>query len=125
MYIEWLRKAFCFIGMESSVLFVFVFFCCTCPSLSTVNKEKNRTDQRASLRVDTRETQQIIWRRRQDHVISTELRDQKFSASRSIVSTMAETTELIRFKSRDSRWNNKRSIWNDNHSSTEKRCRIY
>ena len=29
-----------------------------------------------------------------DHVISTELRDQKFSAS--IVSTMAETTELIK-----------------------------
>ena len=33
--------------------------CCTYPSLLTVNKEKNRTDQRASLRVDTRETQQI------------------------------------------------------------------
>ena len=32
--------------------------CCTYPTLSTVNKEKNRTDQRASLRVDTRETQQ-------------------------------------------------------------------
>ena len=31
--------------------------CCTYPSLSTVNKEKNRTDQRASLRLDTRETQ--------------------------------------------------------------------
>ena len=31
--------------------------CCTYPSLSTVNKEKNQTDQRASLRVDTRETQ--------------------------------------------------------------------
>ena len=33
--------------------------CCTYPSLSTVNKEKNLTDQRASLRVDTRETQQV------------------------------------------------------------------
>ena len=33
--------------------------CCTYPSSSTVNKEKNLKDQRASLRVDTRETQQI------------------------------------------------------------------
>ena len=33
--------------------------CCTHPSLSTVNKEKNLTDQRASLRVDTRET--TVW----------------------------------------------------------------
>ena len=32
---------------------------CWYPSWSTVNKEKNRTDQRASLRGDTRETQQI------------------------------------------------------------------
>ena len=32
--------------------------CCTYPSSSTVNKEKNLIDQRASLRVDTRETQQ-------------------------------------------------------------------
>ena len=32
--------------------------CCTCPSSSTVNKEKNLIDQRASLRVDTRERQQ-------------------------------------------------------------------
>ena len=32
--------------------------CCTYLSLSTVNKEKNLPDQRASLRVDTRETQQ-------------------------------------------------------------------
>ena len=31
--------------------------CCTYPSSSTVNKEKNLKDQRASLRVDTRETQ--------------------------------------------------------------------
>ena len=31
--------------------------CCTYPSSSTVNKEKNLIDQRASLRVDTRETQ--------------------------------------------------------------------
>ena len=35
--------------------------CCTYPSSSTVNKEKNPTDQRASLRVDTRETQQPRW----------------------------------------------------------------
>ena len=55
MYVEWLRKALLFIGIESSVLLV----CCTYPSLSTVNKEKNRTDLRASLRVDTRETQHI------------------------------------------------------------------
>ena len=33
--------------------------CCTYPSSSTVNKEKNLIDQRASLRVDTRETQQL------------------------------------------------------------------
>ena len=33
--------------------------CCTYPSLSTVNKEKNLTDQRASSRVDTREAQHI------------------------------------------------------------------
>ena len=32
--------------------------CCTYPSWSTVNKEKNLKVQRASLRVDTRETQQ-------------------------------------------------------------------
>ena len=49
--------------------------------------------------MDTRETQQIIWRRRHwdfqtGYVISTELRDQKFSAS--MVSTMAERTELIK-----------------------------
>ena len=31
--------------------------CCTYPSSSTVNKEKNLIDQRASLRADTRETQ--------------------------------------------------------------------
>ena len=37
--------------------------CCTYSSSSTVNKEKNLIDQRASLRVDTRETQQINWRR--------------------------------------------------------------
>ena len=37
-----------------------LFVCCKYPSSSTVNKEKNLTDQRASLRVDTRETQQII-----------------------------------------------------------------
>ena len=33
--------------------------CCTYPSSSTVNKEKNLIDQRASLRVDTRETQHL------------------------------------------------------------------
>ena len=33
--------------------------CCTYPSSSTVNKEKNLIDQRASLLEDTRETQQI------------------------------------------------------------------
>ena len=32
--------------------------CCTHPSLSIVSEEKNRTDQRASFRVDTKETQQ-------------------------------------------------------------------
>ena len=59
--------------------------CCTYPSSSTVNKEKNLIDQRASLRVDTRETQQINWRAgptlgfpAQEYVISTELPDQKF-----------------------------------------------
>ena len=36
--------------------------CCAYPSLSTVNKEKNLTDQRASLRVDTRGTQQPLQR---------------------------------------------------------------
>ena len=45
---------FVFIGIESSVL---LLVCCTYPSSSTVNKEKNLIDQRASLRVDTRETQ--------------------------------------------------------------------
>ena len=35
--------------------------CCTYPSSSTVNKEKNLKDQRASLPVDTRETQQKQW----------------------------------------------------------------
>ena len=34
--------------------------CCTYHSSSTVNKEKNLIDQRASLRVDTRETQQLL-----------------------------------------------------------------
>ena len=74
--------------------------CCTYPSLSTVNKEKNLIDQRASLRVDTRETQQINWRRRHwdfPHR-STSYRQsypiRSFFAS--LVSTMAETTELIK-----------------------------
>ena len=34
--------------------------CCTYPSSSTVNKEKTLIDQCASLRVDTRETQQCV-----------------------------------------------------------------
>ena len=54
IYIEWLRKAFC--SLELRVQFC-LLVCCTYPSLLTVNKEKNRTDQRASLRVDMRETQ--------------------------------------------------------------------
>ena len=52
-YIQWLRKAFC--PLELRVQFC-LLVCCTYPSLSTVDKEKNRTDQRASLRADTRET---------------------------------------------------------------------
>ena len=74
--------------------------CCTYPSSSTVNKEKNLIDQRASLRVDTRETQQINWRRRHwDFPYrSTSYRRsypiRSFFAS--IVSTMSETTELIK-----------------------------
>ena len=56
IYIEWLRKAFC--SLELRIQFC-LLVCCTYPSLSTVNKEKNLTDQRASLRVDRRETQQI------------------------------------------------------------------
>ena len=51
---EWLRKAFC--SLEWRVQFC-LLVCCTYPSLSTVYEEKNLTDQRASLRVDTRETQ--------------------------------------------------------------------
>ena len=38
--------------------------CCTYPSSSTVNKEKNLIDQRASLRVDTRETQHFFMGKR-------------------------------------------------------------
>ena len=38
-------------SLELRVQFCLVV-CCTYPSLSTVNKEKNLTDQRASLRVD-------------------------------------------------------------------------
>ena len=55
IYFEWLRKTFC--SLELRVQFC-LLVCCTYPSLSTVNKEKNQADQRASLRVDTRETQQ-------------------------------------------------------------------
>ena len=44
---------FVFIGVQFCLL-----VCGTYPSSSTVNKEKNLKDQRASLRVDTRETQQ-------------------------------------------------------------------
>ena len=67
-----------------------------------MNKEKNLIDQRASLRVDTRETQHGvadigisrtgISLRHIDGVTRSEV----FFASRSIVSTMAETTELIK-----------------------------
>ena len=46
-----------FLSLELRVQFC-LLVCCTYPSLSTVNKEKNQTDQSASLRVDTRETQQ-------------------------------------------------------------------
>ena len=55
IYFEWLRKTFC--SLELRVQFC-LLVCCTYPSLPTVNKEKNQADQRASLRVDTRETQQ-------------------------------------------------------------------
>ena len=48
----------CLSSLEWRVQFC-LLVCCTYPSLSTVDKEKNRTDQHASLRVDTRETQQI------------------------------------------------------------------
>ena len=69
-----------------------------------MNKEKNLIDQRASLRVDTRETQQINWHRRHwadigisrigvRHIDGV-TRSEVFFAS--IVSTMAETTELIK-----------------------------
>ena len=47
-----------FASLELRVQFR-LLVCCTYPSWSTVNKEKNRTDQRASLRVDTRETQHL------------------------------------------------------------------
>ena len=46
-----------FCSLEWRVQFC-LLVCGTYPSLLTVNKEKNQTDQRASLRVDTRETQQ-------------------------------------------------------------------
>ena len=74
--------------------------CCTYPSSSTVNKEKNLIDQRASLRVDTRETQQINLRRRHwdfPHRNTSYRRSYPIrSFFASIVSTMAETTELIK-----------------------------
>ena len=74
--------------------------CCTYPSWSTVNKEKYLIDQRASLRVDTRETQQINWRRRHwdfPHRNTSYRRSYPIrSFFASIVSTMAETTELIK-----------------------------
>ena len=74
--------------------------CCTYPSSSTVNKEKNLIDQRASLRVDTRETQQINWRRRHwdfPHRSTSYRRSYPIkSFFASVVSTMAETTELIK-----------------------------
>ena len=74
--------------------------CCTYPSSSTVNKEKNLTDQRASLRVDTRETQQINWRRLHwdfPHRNTSYRRSYPIrSFFASIVSTMAKTTKLIK-----------------------------
>ena len=57
LYIHWLRKMF--FSLEWRVQFC-LLVCRTYPSLSTVNKEKNRTDQRSSLLVDTRETQQSV-----------------------------------------------------------------
>ena len=82
--------------------------CCTYPSSSTVNKEKNLKDQRTSFRVDTKETQQINWRRRHwdfQHRNTSCRRSYPirrgfllffFFFFTSIVSTMAETTELIK-----------------------------
>ena len=78
--------------------------CCTYPSSSTVNKEKNLIDQRASLGVDTRETQQINWCRRHwdfphrntSYRRSYPIRSFFACFFASIVSTMAETTELIK-----------------------------
>ena len=66
-----------------------------------MNKEKNLKDQRASLRVDTRETQQINWRRGRHwdfpHRNTSYRRSYPIrSFFASIVSTMAETTELIK-----------------------------
>ena len=65
-----------------------------------MNKEKNLRDQRASLRVDTRETQQINWRRRHwdfPHRSTSHRRSYPIrSFFASIVSTMAETTELVK-----------------------------
>ena len=56
---------------------------------------KKRTEQISVLLYEwTREKHNRSFGVAADHVISTELRDQKFSAS--IVSTMAETTELIK-----------------------------
>ena len=51
---------FVFIGIESSVLFVGLLYISfiVISFIVDVNKEKNLIDQRASLRVDTRETQQ-------------------------------------------------------------------
>ena len=93
-------------GILSSLELRFQFcllVCCTYPSSSTVNKEnkeKNLIDQRASLRVDTRETQQINWRRRHwdfPHRNTSYRRSYPIrSFFASIVSTMAETTELIK-----------------------------
>ena len=55
-----------FLSLELRVQFC-LLVSCTYPSLLTVNKEKNRTDQRASLGVDTRETQRIL-NTHQEHV---------------------------------------------------------
>ena len=74
--------------------------CCTCPSSSTMNKEKNLIVQRASLQVDTRKTQQMNWRRRHWDFPHRNMSYRRSYPIRiiftSIVSTMAETTELIK-----------------------------
>ena len=47
-----------------------LWVCCTYPSSSTVYKEKNLPDQRASLRVDTRETQHLLFQEKKVSMFS-------------------------------------------------------